>query len=305
MQSIFRFARSLRGRSAWHRKRSHVVNAVLNYIGRSVAHWREHDAWLTFLETPPMAGVSSIDTILTERYQHRYISKAWNRERRLAVLREHYEFALARFPRPLFHVLYRERQVLLGTVILRNGESLSLMLKAPFRRAREGEMTLSLVDHQGMQVSYAAFSFIDGGKAIAIGCLQGAPHHAGLEAVRELTRQCHGLRPKNLLLSMIRSLAEAFDVERVLGISNEGHVFAGIANKVKADYNGFWRESGAQESDDGFYAMAPHEPVRCETEVESKRRSEFRRREALRHEACDLVLAAFGFERAVALPLAA
>jgi len=305
MQSIFRFARSLRGRGAWHRKRSHVVNAVINYLGRSLTRWRRHDAWLAFLETPPMAGVSSVDTILTERYQHRYIHKAWSWQKRMDVLRGHYEFALTHFPRPLFHMLYRERTVLLGKVTLRNGEPLSLVLKAPYRRAREGEMTLSLVDHQGMQLSYAAFSFMDDGKAIAIGCLQGAPNHAGLEAVRELTRQCHGLRPKNLLLSLIRALAEAFEVERVLGISNESHVFAGIADKVKADYNGFWRESGGTETADGFYAMAPHEPVRCETEVESKRRSEFRRREALRREACELVVAAFGFERAVAMPLAA
>lgn len=305
MQSIFRFVRSLRGRANWHSKRSHTVNAVLSYIGRSVSAWRTHDAWLAFLESPTMAGVSSIDTVLTERYQHRYISRRWSRERRLRALRDHYDFVLSRLPRPLFHILYREREVLLGRVTLRNGQPLSLVLKAPYRRAREGEMTLSLVDHEGLQVSYAAFSFIDAGQSIVIGCLQGAPNHAGLDAVRELTRQCHGLRPKNLLLSMIRALAVAYGVTRVLGVSNEAHVFAGIADKIKADYNGFWRECGGSETDDGFYALSPAEPVRCETEVESKRRSEFRRREALRHEACESVVAAFGFERAVVLPLAA
>ena len=77
-------------------------------------------------------------------------------------------------------------------------------------------MTLSLIDHEGLQISYVAFSFIDAGKAIVIGCLQGAPNHAGLDVVRELTRQCHGLRPKNLLLSMVRALGVAFGVERVL-----------------------------------------------------------------------------------------
>ncbi|MET0255760.1 MAG: DUF535 family protein [Luteibacter sp.] len=305
MQSIFRFARSLRGRTNWHSKRAHTFNAVLSYIVRSVARWREHDAWLAFLESPPMAGVSSIDTVLTERYQHRYLSRRWKRERRLRALRDHYEFVLTRLPRPFFHTLYRERQVVLGRVTLRNGLPLSLVLKAPYRRAREGEMTLALVDHDGLQVSYVAFSFIDAGKAVVIGCLQGAPNHAGLDVVRELTRQCHGLRPKNLLLSMIRALAVAFDVERVLGVSNEAHVFAGIPGKIKADYNGFWRESGGTETEDGFYAMAPCEPARDESDVESKRRSEFRRREALRHEACELVVAAFGIERAVALPLAA
>lgn len=305
MQSFFRFARSLRGRAGWHSKRSHALGAVLTYTGRCLARWREHDAWLAFLESPAMAGIPSIDTVLVERYQHRYISKAWSKARRLQAVRDHYDFALARFPRPLFHTLYRERQVVIGRVTLRDGAPLSLILKAPIRRGREGEISLSLTDQNGLQISYAQFSFIDGGKTIVVGCLQGAANKAGPDVVRDMTRQCHGLRPKNLLLSMVRALAEAFDVERVLGVSNQAHVFAGIANKVKADYDAFWIEADGSLTEDGFYALPPRDPVRCETLVESKRRSEFRRREALRREVCELVVAAFGFECPMVLPLAA
>ena len=302
MQSFFRFARSLRGRAGWHSTRSHAIGAVLSYVGRSVARWHAHDAWLAFLEAPSMAGISSIDHVLVERYQHRYISKAWSRERRLKALRDHYDFALARFPRPFFHTLYRERQVLAGKVTLRDGAQLSLIVKAPLRRGREGELSLSLTDENGLQISYATLSFIDEGRSIVIGCLQGAANNAGRDAVRDLTRQCHGLRPKNLLLSMIRALADAFGVERVLGVANSAHVFAGIPNKVKADYDAFWIEAEGVMGDDGFYVLPPREPERCASEIESKRRSEFRRREALRHDACELIVAAFGFERnAVAL----
>jgi len=302
--SILRFARSLRNRTGWHSSRSHAAGAVLTYVGRSIARWREHDAWLAFLESTPMAGITSIDHVLIERYQHRYLSKAWSRERRLAAVRDHYEFALARFPRPFFHTLYRERKVVAGQVELRDGGKLSLIVKAPMRRSREGELSLSLTDEAGLQISYATISFVDGGRTLVIGCLQGAANNAGRDVVRELTRQCHGLRPKNLLLSMIRALAEAFGVERVLGIGNARHVFAGIANKVKADYDAFWLEAGGVPGEDGFFELPPREPVRNAMDVESKRRSEFRRREALRHEACELLLSAFGFERP-ALALAA
>jgi uncharacterized protein VirK/YbjX len=302
MSSIFRFARSLRGRAGWHSTRVRGIGAAATYIVRCIARWREHDAWLAFLESRPMAGITSIDRVLPERYQHRYISLAWNTSQRLHALRGHYEFALARFPRPLFHTLYRERQVLLGKLRLRDGGQLSLILKAPFRRSREGEMSLSLTDENGLQISYATIAFIDGGRTIVIGCMQGAANNAGRDVVRELTRQCHGLRPKNLLLSMVRALAEAFGVERVIGIGNAAHVFAGIPDKVKADYDAFWVEAGGVPAEDGFYELPPREPARCASEVESKRRAEFRRREALRAEACELVTAAFGFERpAVAL----
>lgn len=305
MQSLLRFMRSLRGRSAWHSSFSHAVGAVLTYTGRCVALWRRHDAWLAFLESPAMAGISTIDTVLVERYQHRYISKAWSKQRRLKALRDHYDFVLARFPRPLFHTLYREREVTLGTVPLRDGDSLTLLMKAPYRRGREGEMSLALVDSAGLQISYAQFSIIDGGTTLVIGCLQGAANNAGLDAVRDMTRQCHGLRPKNLLLSLVRTVADAFGVEHVLGIANGAHVFAGLPGKIKADYDAFWLEAGGVPTDDGFYEIPAREPVRSAMDVESKRRSEFRRREALRHEACERVLLAFGIERVADIPLAA
>ncbi|NID17554.1 VirK/YbjX family protein [Luteibacter yeojuensis] len=298
MPSILRFMRSLSGRAGWHSTRVRGIAAMLTYIGRCLARWREHDAWLAFLESPAMAGIASIDRVLPERYQHRYINLGWSRPKRLQALRDHYDFALARFPRPLFHMLYRERQVLLGKLRLRDGEDLSLILKAPFRRSREGEMSISLTDANGLQISYATIAFVDGGRTIVVGCLQGAANNAGRDAVRELTRQCHGLRPKNLLLSIVRALAGAFDIERVLGIGNAAHVFAGIPNKVKADYDAFWMEAGGVPQEDGFYELPPRDPERHASEIESKRRAEFRRREALRGAACERVVAAFVPERA-------
>ncbi|MGN6478989.1 VirK/YbjX family protein [Luteibacter sp.] len=297
MQSLFRFVRSLHGRAGWHSTRSHAIGAVLTYCGRSLKRWREHDAWLAFLESPAMAGITESDAVLIERYQHRYISKAWSPEQRLAAVRGHYEFALAHFPREMFHMLYRERQVLAGKLALRDGSELSLLLKAPIRRGREGELSLSLTDATGLQLSYAQFSIINGGRTIVIGCLQGAANNAGREAVRELTKQCHGLRPKNLLLSMVRAIATAYGIDKVLGVGNGRHVFAGIANKVKADYDAFWLEAGGEAVDAGFYRLPPRDPLRLESEVESKRRSEFRRREALRREACELIVQPFGFHR--------
>jgi uncharacterized protein VirK/YbjX len=298
MQSLFRFARSLRGRSGWHSSHSRGFNATMTYVARSLLNWRQHAAWLAFLETRPMFGLSILDRTLIERYQHRYMNRHWSIRQRLAATHEHYAFALNRFPSKLFDRLYRARSVPLGRVALRHGSHLSLVLKAPTLRGREGELSISLMDDEGLQISYATISFADAGRTVIIGCLQGAANNAGRDAIRELTKQCHGLRPKNLLLSMIRSLADAMGAERILGIGNEAHPFAS-RKKIKADYDGFWQENGGTADAHGFFAMSVHEPVRDESTVESKRRSEFRRREALRREACALLVAAFGVRRAV------
>ncbi|HVI57072.1 MAG TPA: DUF535 family protein [Luteibacter sp.] len=297
MQSLLRFARSLRGRAEWHSSRSHGFRAVATYVARSLLHWRRHGAWLAFLDAPGMAGLTSVDVTLIERYQHRYMNRRWSMRQRLAATHEHYVFALGRFPRPLFDHLYRTRELVLGRLILRDGSGLSIVLKAPAVRSREGELNISLVDDRALQLSYATISFVDEGRTVIIGCLQGAANHAGRDVIRDLTRQCHGLRPKNLLLSMVRSLAGAMGAERILGIGNAAHPFAG-RKKINADYDAFWQENGGVADSQGFYAMSVQEPLRCESMVESKRRSEFRRREALRHEACDLLVAAFDAPRA-------
>ncbi|PTR23941.1 hypothetical protein C8J98_11329 [Luteibacter sp. OK325] len=298
MQSLLRFARSLRGRAEWHSSRSRGFRATMTYIARSLLHWRQHAAWLTFLDAPAMAGLAAVDRTLTERYQHRYMNRHWSMMQRLAATRGHYAFAVDRFPAALFDQLYRQREVHVGRLVLRNGSGVSLLLKAPSLRGREGELSISLTDDWGLQISYATLSFVDGGRRVIIGCLQGAANNAGRDAIRELTRQSHGLRPKNLLLSMIRSLAEAMGAEHVLGIGNEAHPFA-TRKKIKADYDTFWQENGGVADAQGFFAMPVHEPVRCASSVESKRRSEFRRREALRREACDLLVAAFVVPQAV------
>lgn len=298
MQSLLRFARSLRGRAEWHSSRSRGFNATMTYIARSLLHWRQHAAWLDFLDAPAMAGLSTIDGTLTERYQHRYMNRHWSTTQRLAATREHYVFAVDRFPPALFDQLYRQREARVGRLVLRDGSGLSLLLKAPPIRGREGELSISLTDDWGLQISYATISFVDGGRGVIIGCLQGAANNAGRDAIRELTRQSHGLRPKNLLLSMIRSLAVAMGAERVLGIGNDAHPFAS-RKKIKADYDAFWQENGGVADAQGFYAMSVDEPVRCASAVESKRRSEFRRREALRAEACGLLVAAFAVPPAV------
>lgn len=296
MQSLFRFARSLRGRAEWHSSRWRGFNAATTYIARSVLHWREHAAWLAFLESPAMAGLAMIDRTLTERYQHRYMNRHWSMMQRLAATHAHYAFAVRRFPSELFDSLYWQREVLVGRVILRDGSGLSLLLKAPTLRGREGELSISLTDDYGLQISYATISFVDDGRTVIIGCLQGAANNAGRDAIRELTRQSHGLRPKNLLLSMIRSLADSLGAERILGIGNEAHPFAS-RKKIKADYDAFWLENDGVAVEQGFYAMPVREPERCASTVESKRRSEFRRREALRQEACALLVSAFVAQR--------
>jgi hypothetical protein len=189
----------------------------------------------------------------------------------------------------------------LGWLRLKDGSDVELRLSLPTGRSREGELALYLLQSDGRTLSSMIFTLADEGRSLLIGCMQGATHGLGRDAVRDFTKQAYGLRPKNLLLSMLYALASATAVEHICGVGNRAHPFAG-SRKIKADYDGFWQECRGVPMEDGFYRLPSCEPQRDETQVESKNRSSFRKREALRRQACELMVAPFGATR---LPLAA
>ena len=107
-----------------------------------------------------------------------------------------------------------------------------------------------------------------------------------------MTKHSHGLRPQNLLLSLLGLFARHHGINRMRGVANEAHPFAGHANKIKADYDSFWLECDGVLAHQGFYELPALEPARDEEGVASNHRSAFRQREVLRREACKLLLAA-------------
>jgi uncharacterized protein VirK/YbjX len=149
-------------------------------------------------------------------------------------------------------------------------------------------LALYLLRADGQALASIIFTIANDGASMLIGCVQGASDGLGLDAVREFTRQSHGLRPKNLLLSMLYALCDVFDIDDLRAVGNGDHPFAG-SQKIKSDYDTFWKECQGVFLDSGFYQLPQREPMRDELLVESKHRSAFRKREALRVEACGLI----------------
>lgn len=291
--SLSLFLRSLRQRRDWRGPFHKRLAAGLKYIARSVRMARRQSDWLSELYgSPHMSALAAHDPRLHERWHHRYISRHLPRERRLAVIRSHYRYAFGNLPKALMEAVYLQGHFDIGTLRLKDGSELLLELRRPLGRSREGELALCLANVQGQLLSSATFSIADDGCTLLIGCLQGAAAELGREAVRELTRQCHGLRPKNLLFSLLLAFGSFTGARQVRGVSNLAHPFAGEADKIKADYDGFWEECQGVLEADGFFALPVAEPVRDEAQVESKHRSAFRRREQLRRDACAQLLAA-------------
>ncbi|MGY3041182.1 uncharacterized protein VirK/YbjX [Rhodanobacter sp. TND4EL1] len=285
------FWRSLRDRRDGRGNALQQAGAAIKYALRSARSARLHAAWLNFIYgSPLMSAMLAHDPRLLERAQHHYINRHMGQVRRYAVIADHYRSVTAVFRPDICEAIYLGGRYPLGTLRLKDGSALEIELRRPTGRGREGELCLCLADAQGELLSSMIFSIADGGRTLLLGCMQGAAAGLGREAVRELTRQSYGLRPKNLLLSLLRAFAQRYGIERMRGVANAAHPFAGQADKIKADYDSFWLECEGVLDREGFYELPVGEPVRDAALVVSKHRSAFRQREALRRDACILLL---------------
>ena len=254
---------------------------------------RRQSAWLDFVYgSPRLSAILAHDPRLLERWHHHYINRQFGRARRMEAAADHFRFVFVQLPDELADGVYLRGSYRIGALMLKDGSELRIELRRPTGRSREGELALCLTNREDQVLSSAVFTVTDEGRSLLIGCMQGASAELGREAVRELTRQSHGLRPKNLLFSLLLAFAGEYEIECVRGVANLAHPFAGEADKIKADYDAFWQECQGEPLADGFYALPTQEPVRDETQVESKHRSAFRKREALRREACALLVTA-------------
>lgn len=202
---------------------------------------------------------------------------------RAAMVEEHYRLMLERFP-SLIVPLYLEQGVEVGRI---PDSEVRLVLRHDGTFRREAELSLSLLDGEGKRLYSCAFSLerCGGSLGLVIGSVQGPEPSvdAPQERVRLLTKQCHGLRPKSLVVMLVLMLAESMGANRVSAIRKCAHIFQAkrYSKKKKeclqADYDELWGEFGARVLDANFVTLAPLERKPLE-EIASKKRAMYRRR---------------------------
>ena len=276
--------RSLRGRNDWVGHPGQRAVMAAKYLVRASSLPVQHRRYLAFLASHPlMRACVACDPRLQERHLHRFIHRGWHRATRLRGVQNHYRLLLQRWPESLFESVYVHGRATLGELKLKDGGVLKLHLRPPIHMGCEGELSIELGDAHGRALYRLVLTVIDE-NTMAIGCIQGPDGEQARDHVRVLTRQMHGMRPKQLLLELAYALAGQCGIRHILGISNAAHPLHGRA-RFMADYDAFWREQGGCCTGDGWFVLPSTLHHRCETEVESKHRAAFRRRAELRAEA--------------------
>ena len=167
---------------------------------------------------------------------------------------------------------------------LKNGSSIDVkLLASPFQE--EGELML-LMFLGDKRVYSICFSCTDDGRAW-IGGIQGGKDIDN-EEVKALTKELHGTRPKNLIITLLYGFIAFFNIKEIYAIDSDFHV---KSDRVKTRYSELWLEIGGDKHRRGWYKLPPTEIKKSLEEVKSKHRSQFIKREGLK-ELAQLDLAA-------------
>ena len=80
-----------------------------------------------------------------------------------------------------------------------------------------------------------------------------------------------------------RRFAERLQVEQILAVSNDVHIFRGERyqdknKKILSDYNSFWEAVGGECDKQGYFHIPLNIARKDESEIASKKRAEYRRR---------------------------
>ena len=254
------------------RRRTRFLARTLWYCQTSSRWYRFLDANATLRRMPDLA----------EKLHRPYARSGLGANARLTALISHYRSCSDLRWTPLLGAIAR------GPVVLacwsdKTGTPLSLTLDRPHQFAKEGELVLNL-ERDGERLGTVAFSLREGGPhAIDVGCLQGPAGEEGRQQVRELTRGCHGLRPKVLLIEALRAIGLVGGCETIVAVGSRHHIYRSMRKRrsIAFDYDDFWRELGGSPRSDGDWQLPVITENRPIEEVPSRKRAEATRRRAL------------------------
>jgi uncharacterized protein VirK/YbjX len=252
---------------------------------RALLHRHQAAPWLHLLNSHPAFSeyVRHCPRFLYKVFRP-YNSHALDPDQRLEAIRAHYLFM---FRRGLGQTMARACQgpVVLAEATGKSGLPYQIQLRTVNMFDREGELVLQLAQADKIIFTLACtVAPRDGRPALNIGCIQGGKTEDAREAIRLATRDLHGMRPKQLMVTLARQLGHEYGCEKLLMVSNRNRViYKAIKHgRVLADYDQLWEELGAQRREDGDYEMTCAGLGELDLEaIASKKRSEARKRHEL------------------------
>jgi uncharacterized protein VirK/YbjX len=168
------------------------------------------------------------------------------------------------------------------------GPDYHVILDKPTWFQREGLLTLNIF-RGNLRLISLSFSFdtLNGEQIVMIGAIQGRRIEGVLDEYRQLTKLAHGLRPRDLLIDILRIVAAHEGAVRMIAVSDacrhhrSPYFGKNTGRELPLDYDEIWRDRGGVYRGDGFFELPVERQVRDIDEIPSKKRQMYRQRYAM------------------------
>ncbi len=160
---------------------------------------------------------------------------------------------------------------------------MSLVMDQPRWFMREGQLTLNLFVEDFRAYS-VAFSFFEHGPSrveVFIGGIQGRSSKDATELYRRMTKELHGMRPRDFLFECLRCVARECGAVRILAVDDADrhhrHRYFG-SKDVTGCYDEIWRDRGSLRIENGFHVISVEIALREYDSIKPNKRSMYKKR---------------------------
>jgi uncharacterized protein len=165
------------------------------------------------------------------------------------------------------------------------GEGYHLLLDKPIWFHREGIATLNLFFNEVRLFSLAfAIAREPKGMVAIIGGIQGRQLPNILDQYRTMTKLAHGMRPRDLLIELFRTICRDQNIVEIRAISDSHRhhrsTFFGreTARMLPLDYDALWLDRGAEPIDAAFFRLSTARQARDQANIPARKRALYRHR---------------------------
>jgi uncharacterized protein VirK/YbjX/SAM-dependent methyltransferase len=207
-----------------------------------------------------------------------YLNTLWSNDDKIRALETHYAMvtsiqALA-FPCDSSVLLAELEDIEPG---------LTVELDKPIWFADEGEVAINFFSG-GERIYSLLFTLgeIDSKRVAYVGALQGRSLPDAVERYKRLTREAHGMRPRDFLFATFRLLCTELGVERIMAVSDRASIarsgYFKNYDDTFSNHDETWVEYGGVPTEAGFFEIPAALKTRDLDEVPSRKRAQYRRR---------------------------
>ena len=230
-----------------------------------------------------LSKISQAYPRIFDKVNRPYLLRGAKPEQRFQIINSNYLFVKDAFSSQLIHSIFIKQDFQLCNIPLplESGKvAASLVYESKFER--EGEFTIGLHGEAGELLYSISFSLNSTGKTVEalIGCVQGG---MPLSEIKVMTKALEGVRPQNLLVFLLRVFCRHFNIDSLRAVGFQAQVYCETYKheKIRFDYDSFWRELGGVETEQDLFALPVENSRRPISEIRSNKRASYQRRYSL------------------------